>query len=474
MLFTDNEFARLFPFFFRFDSKGVISATGPSLKRFIDTPDDSVNFFDLFTSHSPLITNIQELRANTDRIVLLALRNKQDLLLRGQFLQLENELDTLFIGIPWITDLSMLSQLGLEIDDYSLYEPTTYFLLLNEAQKNAISEGESLQQQLHKLNQTLTLRVERRTARLSQINRELIASQEKLKEEIRQRQEMEMELRIAQKMEALGLLSAGIAHEINTPIQYVGDSLTFLEDSIDQLYNAIDRFEYLIDDSDAEKRRSLEQTRKNFELTFLKNHIPESIARARSGIDQVSQIIQSMRAFTHTDSQEKNYNDINQGILNTLTVTQNQIKNCAIVETQLGNLPLVFCNLSDLNQVFLNLIINSLDAIAEGQAKIGKNNPGKITILTKKLKSEVLLAFSDNGIGIAAEIIDRIFDPFFTTKSVGEGSGQGLSLCHRIINKGHAGRIKVSSEPNLGTEIKIYIPIIAKPDNHSERDHESA
>ncbi len=461
MQITDNEFARLFPFFFRFDAEGWINATGPSLERYINNPGKDVRLFEQFLIKSPHITNIEDIKATTDQIVLLAIKNKSDLVLRGQFLQLHNELDTLFVGVPWVTDLTNLSELGLSLDDYSLYEPTTYFLLLNEAQRSSLAESQSIQQQLQKLNQSLTKRVERRTARLSQINRELIASQEKLQKEMAQRQEMEMELRIAQKMEALGLLSAGIAHEINTPIQFVGDSLSFIEDSVRDLQNAIAALEDLIDTNDAKKQTTLEHIQRNFELSFLKSHIPESIRRAQSGIEQVSSIIKSMKAFTHTETTEKNYWDINEGLRNTLIVTKNQYKSCAVIDLQLQDLPAIYCNLSDLNQVFLNLIINAVHAIEQKFSQNPKTDvlPGKITVVTKALKEEILVAISDNGCGIDKTIMDKIFDPFFTTKAVEKGSGQGLSLCHRIVYKGHRGRIKVSSEPNVGTEFKIYLPL---------------
>jgi len=472
MQITDTEFGQIFPFFFHLDTGGHMTEMGPSLRRYLEYTEQPLTLLDQFIFESPKISRVDQIHQHLDRVILMVLRAEPGLVLRGQFLRLSDSSGFLFFGIPWVTDLKSLSEIGLSLRDYSLYEPTTYFLMLTEAQRNSLEESANIQQQLKEVNESLSKRVERRTERLSEINSELIASQEKLREEMKQREEMEIELRLAHKLEALGQLSAGIAHEINTPIQFIGDSLTFLQEATYDMRAATLKLVELIDIKNPEIKEKLLSINRNYDLDFLIGRVPESIDRAINGVQRVSTIVKSMKAFTHHDMREKSFADINTGIENTLVVSRNEYKMIAEIETHLGKLPEFYCNIGDLNQVFLNLILNSTQAIEEKFKATSPATMGKIVITTKKLKDQIFIAISDNGCGIPKTIIERIFDPFFTTKAIGKGSGQGLSLCHRIVVNRHAGKIKVTSEPGVGTEFKIYLPITDPVECSEEQPHE--
>lgn len=468
MNITDTEFGQIFPFYFQSDEYGQITQTGPSLQRFLQRSDQGKSLFAQFTFKSPAINDLAGLDNRIENIFLIALTVEPGLVLRGQFLRLQHHGGYLFIGVPWVTDLKSLSALGLSLKDYSLYEPTTYFLLLSEAQRSSLEKSENIKGQLQELNESLAKRVERRTERLSQINDELVASQEKLRQEMRHREEVEVELRLAQKMEALGLLSAGIAHEINTPIQFIGDSLRFIQEAANDLQKASIEYSELIDTNQPEIKQKLLSINKNYDLDYLLDRLPESIDRAISGVDRVSTIVRSMKAFSHHTESVRNLANINEGIENTLVVAKNEYKMIADVETHLSELPNTHCNIGDLNQVFLNLIVNAAQAINERFLRHNLRGRGKIIISSAHVDNEIVIKVKDNGCGIPDTIKEKIFDPFFTTKSIGQGSGQGLSLCHRVVVNQHGGSIKVESEIDVGTEFSVHLPITSPEYSYEE------
>ena len=275
-----------------------------------------------------------------------------------------------------------------------------------------------------------------------------------------ERDRMELELQISQKLEAVGQLAAGIAHEINTPIQFIGDTAGFLGDALRQLEQLIDDYRAIIDDAhapDVELNERLLAAEQNADLEYLRDRIPQALERMLGGIERVASIVQAMKAFGHTsNSEQQTPADINDALLTTLIVARNEYKYVAEVQTILGDLPPVTCNLDELNQVFLNLIVNAAHAI--GQAK-GDGEPlGTITIRTVAIDGIAVISIVDTGCGIPEELRSRVFDPFFTTKEVGRGTGQGLALARRIIER-HHGSITLESEVGRGSTFTVKVPI---------------
>jgi PAS domain S-box-containing protein len=285
--------------------------------------------------------------------------------------------------------------------------------------------------------------------------------QARLTTEMQERERIAVELRLAQKLESVGRLAAGIAHEINTPIQYVGDSVLFLQSAqaeIDRLLAACNAaFERLTTgEASAGVLGDLRETRDNTDLEFLSTEIPKAFERTLEGVQRVAGIVRAMKEFAHPGQVEQSAADLNHAIETTLTVARNEYKYSAHVETHLGPLPDVICNIGELNQVFLNLIVNAAHAIRES----GKDaETGRICITTERVRDRVLIHVDDNGCGIPKEHMDRIFDPCFTTKEVGRGTGQGLAIARSIIVDKHAGLIEVQSEPGVGTSFVLSLPI---------------
>lgn len=460
MYVTEDELARLFPFYFCLAPQGHIVSTGPSLNRYLGESNGEESLFHHFDFDTPEVSNIEQMHDHLEEVFILRPKNHQKLILRGQFIALKEEGILFFAGCPWVSDFKTLEETGLTMEDYALYEPITYFLLLMEAQQNSLEQSESSTEELTKLNVLLEKRVERRTERLTEINQELILSRQKLQEEMQQREAVEKELRFAQKMEALGQISAGIAHEINTPIQFVGDSIFFLKESIYDLQRGLSEYESLIDKTNPENQRRIEEINQILDLDYLNERVPESLERASQGIQRVSDIIKAMKSFSRQENKQKTLASINEAIDNTLLVASSEYKYNAQVDKDLGDIRKIYCHISDINQVLLNMIVNSAHAIEERFGDKPAKIMGKIAITTRDIDDYIVITIWDNGAGIPREIIERVFDPFFTTKPVGKGTGQGLSLCHRIIHEGHNGSIKVSSAPNEGTQFEIFIPVV--------------
>jgi PAS domain S-box-containing protein len=276
------------------------------------------------------------------------------------------------------------------------------------------------------------------------------------------RERLELDRRVSQRLEAVGQLSAGIAHEINTPLQFVGDSVTFLKQAVDELIglSALYR-ETLHADAPVplEERRSImRKAEKDADVDYLCERIPVAFARTAEGIARVRSIVEAMKRFSHAGSEDVSPADINDAIETTLVVCRNEYKYVAEVTVDLADLPLVACHIGELNQVFLNLIINAAQAIAENPAATGRL--GQIRLVTRLDGPEVIIEISDDGPGIAPELQDRIYEPFFTTKEVGKGTGQGLALARTTIDR-HSGSLTCVSVLGQGTTFTIRLPLDA-------------
>jgi signal transduction histidine kinase len=260
----------------------------------------------------------------------------------------------------------------------------------------------------------------------------------------RRRRALELELRRAQKLESVGQLAAGVAHEINTPIQFVGDNLRFLHDAFGELLEAVRPAPGAQPPAEA-----------GMDVEFLAQEVPLAVAQALEGVERVATIVRAMKAFGHPTEAGQRANDLNEALRNTITVARNELKYAAEVQTDLADLPPVVCNLGDLNQVFLNLLVNAAHAIAE---VVAEGERGRITVRTRPAGPDVVIVVEDTGGGIPEAVRERVFDPFFTTKEVGRGTGQGLALARTIIEQ-HRGSIEFETEVGRGTTFTIRLPV---------------
>ena len=292
--------------------------------------------------------------------------------------------------------------------------------------------------------------------------------------DITEQKQLEEELRRANRIEAMGHLAAGIAHEINTPIQYIGGNLEFLDSSFGDLRVALEAYRTLLAEATegpvpparlAEITAVVEGT----DIGFIVEEAPRASAQALDGVQRVSEIVRAMKEFSHPGSGNRVLTDLNRAILSTTTVARNEWKYLAELVTHLDpELPLVPCLAGELNQAILNLVVNAAHAIADRQQTEGHTEPGVITMSTATRDDAVEIRIADTGSGIAEEIRPRIFDPFFTTKEVGRGTGQGLTFVHSIIVEQHGGTVTFESEMGVGTTFVIRLPLVTELSDVSE------
>lgn len=294
------------------------------------------------------------------------------------------------------------------------------------------------------------------------IQQEIEEKTSELIESSEQRERLQMELLQAHKLESVGRLAAGIAHEINTPIQYVTDSVFFANDGVSDLFRLLDRLEsseeWDLDPVAKEKVLArIEQIISEAEIGYLRENLPSALQRSADGLHRVAEIVRSMKSFAHPDQVEMVPADLNEAIKTTLVVCRNEYKYLANVEQDLGDIPLVTCHAGEINQVLTNLIVNAAHAISSRY--IDPSMMGTISIRTYQSGENVIIEFADTGCGIPTENLNRIFEPFFTTKGIGRGTGQGLGIVHGVIVTKLGGSISVDSKVDEGTTFILTIPI---------------
>ena len=277
--------------------------------------------------------------------------------------------------------------------------------------------------------------------------------------DITERRLLEDQVGRSNKLEAIGQLAAGVAHEINTPTQLVGSNLRFLGQQLDTILGWLDKLHQQKDAAKTESKiPSLiigsEKDVTLAQLEYFKQEAPKAIEQSLEGIDRISHIVTAMRFFTHPGSENKEIADLNQIIQNAISLSRNEWKIIAEIKTDLDpNLPGVECLPIELSQVVLNIIINAIHAIQDsGEEK------GQIVIVSRQAGELIEVSITDNGTGIPKEIQSKIFDPFFTTKDIGRGTGQGLAIAYTVIVKKHGGTLEFESETGKGTTFIIRLP----------------
>lgn len=272
-------------------------------------------------------------------------------------------------------------------------------------------------------------------------------------DDISETKALESQLIQAQKLEAIGQLASGVAHEINTPIQYVGDNLSAMQQNMTDLLAYQSALQNLIPH---ELKPEFQALVHQHDIDFILADSPQAIEQAKEGIRRVAEIVKAMKSFSHMESnQGKQSVDLHEALDSVLIISRNSYKYLADVEKEYAiDLPKVECFPNQLNQVFLNLIINAAHAIEEKNAGMGL-----IRIKTRNMGNKIEILIQDTGNGIPAVIQDKVFNLFFTTKVIGKGTGQGLSLAHSIIVEKHQGQLFFESEVGVGTSFHIQLPI---------------
>ena len=292
-------------------------------------------------------------------------------------------------------------------------------------------------------------------------------------ENVTEKKQVQLELEASRHMAVLGTLVAGVAHEINTPVQFLGDSIAFLREATDDLLELIGttqgfRMSLVGRDFTPEALRAavpaaveaalLAETAAD--LPYLRERMPKAFDRCAEGLDRVATIVRSLKAFAHPSGEAMEPADLNEAIGNTLIIANNEYKYLADVETSFGELPKVQCRVSEINQVVLNILVNAAHAI--GDVEKVRGGRGLITVKTRTEGDDVVISVGDSGGGVPEAVRGRIFDPFFTTKEIGRGTGQGLAIAQNMVVNRHGGRLTFETALGKGTTFFIRLPIAGK------------
>jgi two-component system, NtrC family, sensor kinase len=293
---------------------------------------------------------------------------------------------------------------------------------------------------------------------------ELFERNRRLEHELEERRRLETELGIAEKLRAVGQLAAGIAHEINTPIQFIGDSLYFLQDAFRATLRVLSEHERLMLPAAMthhELEVALKALHDEADLEYAREEIPKAITRCIDGTQRVAKIVRALKSFAHPEVGTQQLADLNAAIENTLVIVSNQLKANADVVRDLQATRSVQCDLGEIQQVLLNLLVNASDAVQERWSNTGQK--GTVVVSTHDDGDQVVITIADEGAGIPEVVQSRIFEPFFTTKPVGKGSGQGLPIARNLIVEHHGGRLDFASAEGKGTTFWIRLPVAGKP-----------
>ncbi|MBD2094978.1 HAMP domain-containing protein [Trichocoleus sp. FACHB-591] len=388
------------------------------------------------------------------------------------------------------TELVAAGDFNMQLDESRRDELGHLGRLFNSMADQVYSREQSLEQAREKLrrnNEELELRVLERTTELSlvitqledeiterrEVESALRDSETQLKEQALQLQQALQDLQSTQaqliqteKMSGLGQLVAGVAHEINNPVNFIYGNLTYINRYAEDLLDLVQLYQQ----HTIEKIPAVEAQIEAIELPFLVEDLPKLLASMKVGAERIRQIVLSLRNFSRLDEAEMKPVDIHEGIDSTLLILQNRLKvqphrpEIAVVK-EYGELPLVECYAGQLNQVFMNILCNAIDALEEDYEQRSLANPAtipSITIRTTTHKATVLIDIGDNGPGMSETVKHQLFNPFFTTKKVGEGTGLGLAISYQIVVEKHHGQLRCLSTPSQGTHFLIEIPTAHK------------
>ncbi|PBQ33147.1 ATPase [Sphingobacteriaceae bacterium] len=315
-----------------------------------------------------------------------------------------------------------------------------------ESQAEALRISQENQQLIKEQNILLEQKVHERTLELEETNEELNVTLTYLKD-------TQTQLVNAEKMASLGQLTAGIAHEINNPINFVSANLKPLKTDISEIFEMVDKYETINPQTELiEKLKEIDAFKKKIDLTYLKHEIGTLLTGIEDGARRTAEIVSGLKNFSRLDESDIKEANINEGIESTLVLLRSSILKNIEVVTNLGVLPNIECFPGKLNQVFMNVLSNALYAMNKKDA----SSKNKLTITTFEKNDHVYIIFEDTGIGMNQEVKEKVFEPFFTTKDVGEGTGLGMSIVFKIVESHHA-KMEIESEPGKGTKITLIL-----------------
>lgn len=446
-------FARSFPFHIIFDCECKILQVGEVLLRIHPENLIGCNLSQHFKIIRPAMKGAPDFATITKQsrslFLLESLYNK--IQLKGQMIPDQEQGIMFFLCSVWVTETNALSKFGLKLKDFAIHDPIIDFIFLLQSQNTALSDAKKL---------TIELTQKQEELQQALVIQELLAQTaetqaQKLEQYLLELQRTQSQLIQTEKMSSLGQLVAGIAHEINNPVNFIQGNVDYVEEYTQSLLSLLSLYQKYLP-----LHPEIEAFTEELDLEYIVQDLFKILDSMKLGAIRIRDIVLSLRTFSRLDEAEMKSVDIHEGIDSILLILSHKLQkqpNYPGIEIikDYGDLPLVECYASELNQVFLNIITNAIDILQNNITL----DLAKIIIKTWLDSNLVCISIKDNGIGIDEKLQDKVFDPFFTTKPVGQGTGLGLSICYQIVVDKHHGQLDCISTPGQGAEFIIKIPL---------------